>query len=136
LPWITSNTPEAFRTLLYPDVRRDPRKSPALRSYLPGENVEFAAMIYNAKSGKEQKPELESQFMLYNDGNELFRSKSKPVDLDDVSDFKRIPIRTRLRLGDSIPAGDYVLLLQVKDKRAKEKVSLATQALDFKVLAK
>jgi hypothetical protein len=136
LPWITSNAPEAFRTLLYPDVRRDPRKSPALKSYLPGENVECAAMIYNAKSGKEQKPELESQFMLYSNGNELFRGKSEPVDLVDVSDFKRIPIKIKLRLGDSITAGDYVVLLQVKDKRAKEKASLATQALDFRVVAK
>jgi hypothetical protein len=136
LPWADSKTPEEFRKLLYPELRRDPRKSPALRSYLPGENVECAAIIYNAKSGKEQKPELESQFILYNNGNEVFRGKSEPVDVGNVSDFKRIPIKIKLRLGDVITAGDYVLLLQVKDKQAKEKVSLATQALDFKVLVK
>lgn len=134
LPWAASQTPEEFRQALYPDVRRDPRKSPALRTYAPGEAVECAAIIYNAKSKKKQKPDLESRFFLFRNGQEIFRSESAAVDLENVTDFKRIPIRIRLRLKDSIPPGDYVLLLQVTDKLADKKHNLASQTLDFRAL--
>ena len=117
-------------------MRLDPRKSPALRSYLPGETFECVAMIYNAKANKGQKPDLASQFILYGNGNELFKSEPEAVDLSKVSNFKRIPIKIKLRLKESIPPGDYVLLLQVKDNLANKKHNLASQALDFKALAK
>ncbi len=136
LPWAASGRPEDFRKLLYPDLRLDPRKSPALRSYLPGETFECVAMIYNAKANKGQKPDLASQFILYGNGNELFKSEPEAVDLSKVSNFKRIPIKIKLHLKESFPPGDYVLLLQVKDNLADKKHNLASQALDFKALAK
>ena len=134
-PWATLQAKEGSRNLLYPDVRRDPRKSPALRSYLPGESFEYAAVIYNAKK-EGMKPDLESQSILYGNGKELFKSGYEPVDLDSVSDVNRIPIMKRMSLGDSVQPGDYIMMLWVKDKRADEKHNLAVQALDFKVLAK
>jgi VWFA-related protein len=135
-PWAQSAAPQESQNLLYPDMRRDPRKSPALRSYLPGEAFECAAVIYNAEADKDQKPELETQYVLFANGKELFRSKPETVRLEGMSDFKRIPVRKELTLGNSLQPGDYVLLLQVQDKRDKKKRSAATQALDFKVLAK
>jgi hypothetical protein len=42
-------------------MTRDSRKSPALRSYLPGENIECAALIYNA----DKRKDLESQLVVY-----------------------------------------------------------------------
>ena len=136
LPWAASGAPEEFRKLLYPEVRMDPRKSPALRSYLPGETFECVAMIYNAKSPMGQKPNLESQLILYGNGNELFRSEPEAVDLSKVSDFTRILIKTKLSLMESFPPGDYVLLLRVKDNLADKNHNLASQTLDFKALAK
>ena len=136
LHWAAAQTPGEDQNTLVPDMRRDPRRSPAIRSYLPGENIECAAMIYNSKFEKGQKPDLESQFVLYGNGQELFKSAPAMVDLSDVSDYKRIPIRIKLRLGDSIPPGDYVLLLRVKDRLADKEHSLAAQALDFKAMAK
>ena len=68
LPWVPSQTREESRNLLYPDVRRDPRKSPALRSYLPGESFEYAAVIYNAKNSGGERPDLEAQSILYGNG--------------------------------------------------------------------
>jgi hypothetical protein len=135
LPWVVSNTPEEFRKLLYPDVRRDPRQSPALKSYRPGENFECAAMIYNAKTDQGQNPDLESRFILYGNGIELFKSEAEAVDLSKVSDFKRIPIKIKLRLADSIQPGEYILQLQVRDKQARKDKDLAAQILDFKVVA-
>ena len=136
LPWAASSIPGEFRTLLYPDVRRDPRKSPALRNYQPGENVECAAVIYNARVDKGQKPDLESQFILYGNGAELFKSQPEAVDLGSVGDFERIPIKMKLRLLDSIPAGEYILQLQVRDKRAKKGQDRAAQIFDFRVVSK
>ncbi len=122
--------------MLYPDLRRDPRRSPALRSYLPGENLDCMVLVYNAKSKKGQKPDLESQFTLYENGKALFKSRPEQVDLSKVTDFKRIPIALKLRLGDSIPPGDYAMLFQVTDKLADKKHNVATQALDFRAVAK
>jgi hypothetical protein len=39
------------------------RKSPAIRSYLPGEGFDYMAIAYNAKMIR--APELESQFVLF-----------------------------------------------------------------------
>jgi hypothetical protein len=93
-------------------------------------------MIYNADAAANQKPELESQFTLFGNGKELFKSEIAAVDLSGMSDFKRIPIRKTLALEKSIEPGDYVLQLQVSDKQANKKNSVATQTLYFKVPAK
>jgi VWFA-related protein len=131
MPWARTKNSE-----LAPDVRRDSRKSSALRSYAPGETIDYAAMIYNADAAANQKPELESQFTLFGNGKELFKSEIAAVDLSGMSDFKRIPIRKTLALEKSIEPGDYVLQLQVSDKQANKKNSVATQTLYFKVPAK
>jgi len=93
-------------------------------------------MVYNAKTEKGRKPDLESQFILYESGKALFKSRPEAVDMNNVNDFKRIPITIKLRLGDSIPPGDYILLLHVRDRLADKKRNLAVQALDFKALPK
>lgn len=134
-PWSPPRTPEEFINLLYPDMHRDPRKSPALRSFLPGENFDYGVSVYNAKNKKKENPSLRSWSVLYGNGNVLYKSESEVVDLEGVTDSKRIPIRKMLALGDSVEPGDYILTLQVKDERAKEKHSLAIQALDFKILS-
>lgn len=136
LPWVVSDTPEEYRTMLYPDLRRDPRKSPALKSYVPGESLECVTLIYNAKSEKGQKPDLESQFILWGNGKEVFKSGPEEVVLGSINDFKRIPLKIRVRLTDSIPQGEYMLQLFVRDKNAKKDRDLATQVLDFKVASK
>jgi hypothetical protein len=93
-------------------------------------------VIYNARVDKGQKPDLESQFILYGNGAELFKSQPEAVDLGSVGDFERIPIKMKLRLLDSIPAGEYILLLQVRDKRAKKGQDRAAQIFDFRVVSK
>ena len=108
LPWVPSQTREESRNLLYPDVRRDPRKSPALRIYLPGENFEYAAMIYNAKNSGGERPDLEAQSILYGNGKELYRSEYEAVSLNDVSTLDKILIIRKVSLGDSLQPGDLL----------------------------
>ncbi|MBN2321690.1 MAG: tetratricopeptide repeat protein, partial [Acidobacteria bacterium] len=109
-------------------------KSPAVRQYQPGESLEYIALIYNADTLKQLPPDLETQTVLYRDGTEVFQSDPEAVDISGVTDPARIPIKKRLRLGKTMPPGDYMLQLQVRDKLAKKEQSLATQSLDFQVI--
>jgi hypothetical protein len=108
-------------------------RSPARKDFLPGENFEYMTVIYNAKTKKEHPPELESQIVLYRDGVEIHKSEPEAIDLTGVNDYKRIPVRKKLQLDDSMQPGDYVLQFLVKDNEAKEKESLAAQTLSFRV---
>lgn len=134
--WIQEGKPPKPETLLQPNMYRDPRRTPAFRSYLPGESFEYVALIYNATARENRLPDLEYQYVLLRNGSELYTSEPKAVDLDGISNFKSIPIRQRVLLDHSVQPGDYALLLQVKDRRAKEPHNIATQALDFEVLAR
>jgi VWFA-related protein len=116
--------------------RQVARRSQAFRSYLPGESLDYMTVIYNAKGKEGLKPDLESQYVLFQNGNEIFRSKPETVNTDEVKDFRRITIKKRLKLEKAMQPGDYVLQLQVRDKQAKAKHSLVAQTLDFKIVSK
>ena len=108
-------------------------RSPARKDFLPGESFEYMTVIYNAKTKKEHPPELESQIVLYRDGLEIHKSEPETIDLSGVGDYKRIPIQRKLQLEDSMQPGDYILQFLVRDKQAKEKESLTTQTMSFRV---
>jgi VWFA-related protein len=109
-------------------------RSQAVRSYLPGDTFEYMAVIYNAKTGGNAPPELESQVVLFRNGEKLYRSNAQAIDLSGLTDFKRIPVRKKLQLENSLQPGDYVLQLEVRDKQAKKGNSVATQMLQFEIL--
>ena len=109
-------------------------RNPARKTFLPGENFEYMTVIYNAKTKKENPPDLQSQIILYRNGVELSKSRAEAVELNGVRDFKRIPIRRKFQLEDSMQAGDYVLQFLVKDNKAKEKENLTAQTLSFRVI--
>jgi VWFA-related protein len=134
VPWARSEAPQEFQKVFSPDMRRDLRKSPALRNYLPGETIEYAAVVYNANAGKNPTPDLESQYLLFTDGKEVYKSKPVTVDTTVASDLAAIPIRKRILLADSLQPGDYILQLFVREKRSKNKSLVASQALDFRIL--
>jgi VWFA-related protein len=109
-------------------------RSPALKSYLPGERIKYISVIYNATSEMESKPDLESQVFLYGNGVEVFRSEPAAIDLSGVKDPKRIPIQKELLLDNAMPPGDYVLLLRIIDKKAGKKHSVAAKTLNFQII--
>ena len=131
--WIRNGIPrEGLKVLLSPILSRDELKSPALRNYSPGDGFEYVAAVYNAKSEKNEPPDLESQYILYRNGIELLRSDPVPLDLSGMNDFARLPVRKRLLLGDSIEEGDYVIQLVVRDKKAGRK-GITGQSLSFQI---
>jgi VWFA-related protein len=108
-------------------------RSPARKDFLPGDSFEYMTVIYNAKTKKENPPELESQVVLYRDGVEIHKGEPEAIDLSSVNDFKRIPIRKKLKIENSMLPGDYVLQFLVNDNQAKERQSLTAQTLSFRV---
>jgi VWFA-related protein len=114
----------------------NPYRSQALRSYSPGDSFEYMAVIYNAKAGAGVPPDLEAQVVLFRNGERINRSNAQPIDMNGVSDYKRIPIRRKLLLENSLQSGDYVLQLEVRDKQAKKNNGLATQTLQFEISKK
>ncbi|MBN2321686.1 MAG: VWA domain-containing protein [Acidobacteria bacterium] len=131
--WILSET-GGESTEQYYSTGQNRGKSPAIRQYQPGESLEYLALIYNAETRRELQPDLETQTVLYRDGTEIFRSDPETVDVSGISDPARIPIKRRLRLGKTMPPGDYILQLQVRDKLAKKEHGLADRSLDFQVI--
>jgi VWFA-related protein len=122
---------EQLPNLLAPVVQRVDTRSPALRSYMPGDSIEYMAMIYNPFL-KDNKPDLESQYTLYKDGEEYKKGEIQKVDFDGILDLTKIPIRKRMVFGNEIPQGDYVLQLEVKDKLANsKKTGSVIQTLSF-----
>jgi VWFA-related protein len=113
--------------------RRIPYKKWGFRSYLPGESLELMAFIYNARSDENVPPDLQSQSVLFKNGEELFRGPWEPVETKRLADLKRIPIAKRLGLDTSLEPGDYVFQLQVQDRRAKKNENIAVQTIYFQI---
>ena len=111
-------------------------RSQALREFKPGESFECLAAIYNAKTEAGMQADLESQVVLFNEGNELFKSEPEAVRLSSLADSQRIPIKKSLLLDNALQPGDYVLKLQVRDRHVQGENSVAEQLLQFKVLGK
>jgi VWFA-related protein len=130
--WILSGTgKDGFQHFLTPNAARDETKNPALRSYKPGENFEYMAVLYNANK-KSSMPDLESQFILYRNGTERLRGEPQKIELDGIVDLSRIPIRKKMLLGNSLEQGDYILQLLVTDKNHKKQKPVA-QTLSFQI---
>lgn len=115
-------------------VLREVPRSPALRYYPRGSNVEYLAIVFNAKSKNGLEPRLVSHYVLYKDGNEYSKRDLGAVILEGTVDFERIPVVNSLVLGKEMEEGKYVLQLSIIDKSAGEKSQSAVQAIDFEVL--
>jgi VWFA-related protein len=129
--WL-GTTKETTQKVLVPALQREKSRTPALRSYRPGESLEYMALVYNANN-QGKNPDLESQIFLYKDGREVVKGEPQKVDLGGLSNFSKIPIRKKLVLGDDMQEGNYVLQLLIRDI---DKSSLTAQALNFTIKVK
>jgi VWFA-related protein len=115
--------------------RKIAKRNPAFKDFRPGDSFEYIAAVYNAKIQKSRPPRLLSQIILYKDGAMYSKTDFEPVDVTGVDDYTRIPFRKTLQLGDSMPPGDYVLQLLIRDIYGKPKQNLAAQSLNFRITA-
>lgn len=119
-----------------PDNGEDVQPTLAVRRFKPGMLLDYRYVVYNALAGSGNSlPDLTAQIRLFRDG-QVVTSKEEPA--EDPSrlqfDLKRLSARGRLRLGDDLIPGNYVLQILVTDPRAKGQTSTASQSIDFEVV--
>ena len=136
LAWMSSDiTKEVVNGVFFPMYQGEDVRSPALRTYEPGDSLQILAMLYNTDAKAANRSEIEIQTILYKDGQELKRNEPVPVSL--VSDPDGFKIFQKFKLGQEMPPGDYVLQLAVNDKKnGKKEEGSAFQTLGFTVVEK
>jgi hypothetical protein len=113
----------------------DPASTPAVRMLKRGTFLDYGFLIYNAQlDQKTRRPQLETQLVLLKDGKQVFVGKLIPLIVGEEPDWKHIPASGRLRLGDELAPGEYMLQILVADKLAKEKDRWASQWMDFEIV--
>ena len=112
----------------------DTMGGPAVRIFKAGTPIMYGYQILNAQEDSARKPELEVQTRLFRDGTQIYEGKPTPLPSSSPQpDPKHMIGGGRLKLGDKIAPGDYVLQVIVTDKLAKEKYRVATQSMDFEI---
>lgn len=111
--------------------------SPAVRRLRAGMNLDYSLMIYNAQIERAtNQPRLRSQVRLFRDGQMIFAGKEEQFPPPPAGTaIKQIPVGGRLRLGNNMTPGPYVLQIIVTDTLAKGKRRTQTQWMDFEVTA-
>ena len=97
----------------------DPASTPAVRLLKRGTFLDYGFLIYNAQlDATTKRPQLETQLILLKDGKQVFEGKLIPLTVGEEPDWKHIPASGRLRLGDDLAPGEYVLQIIVADRLA------------------
>jgi len=126
LNWMFSDaTKEIDKGVFFPMFQGEGVRSPALRTYLPGDNLQTLAMLYNVDAKALARSEIETQTILYKDGVEFMRGEPTPITPDKVDNLGSIPLLNRLTVGTNMPPGDmYCKFLQPKKRTAKKRKAL------------
>jgi VWFA-related protein len=108
---------------------------PAVRSFVPKDELLWGARILNAKRGKDNQPQLTRRVLVYHEGKIVFQSPDQPWKQSEIDDLVRLPITGMLSFGAAMKPGDYVMQLVVTDQlESNEKKRTATQVIDFEVV--
>jgi hypothetical protein len=126
-----SSTKDALKQIL--DWKAEPR-SPAVRSYHPGESFNYLTIAYNAKMKDDSGSNLESRFVLLKDGKEYSTEDFRAVDFINNPGMAGIPIAKKLVLGKNLEVGEYVLQIEVRNMQTGKKYDFTSQALGFDIL--
>ena len=117
------------------ELESDVQSSPAVRRFRPGTTLDYAYIVYNARTNTASpNPQLIAQVRLFRDGKVIFTGKETPIETAGQTDLKRISIFGEMQLGSNAAAGEYVLQIIVKDLLANEKQRIASQWIDFEIV--
>ena len=118
LAWMRADVAgELKRGLFFPVFQNDEKRSPALRTFTNGDNIQTLTMLYNAETKELSRSEIETKSILYKDGKEFLSGEPKTITPDKVETRDGIPILQKLLLGAELTPGDYMLQLLVTDKK-------------------
>jgi VWFA-related protein len=113
----------------------DTESSAAVRRFHQRAQVDYACVIFNARTDKAHAaPQLTARALLYRDGQLIFTGKDLPVPVSAQNDPRRLIYGGRLTLGTDLPPGDYVLQIIVTDQLRDDKYRTASQWIDFEIV--
>jgi VWFA-related protein len=104
-----------------------------IRNFRRGSIIAYPYYIYNAKPGRDGKPNLTVEVNLYRDGKLVIDGEPRPADLQPQSDWSRISDYGYMKLNQQMPAGEYVLQVVVRDLAAGKDVT-SSQWSDFQII--
>ena len=131
--WMYSK--ETSEGVFFPMFQGEEVRSPALRTYKTGDNLQTLAMLYNADEKAIGRSEIKTQAILYKDSEEFMRGNPIPITLEQVDNSGNVPILHKFTVGINMPPGDYVLQLVATDgKNSKNNEGIAFQTLSFTVI--
>jgi hypothetical protein len=108
--------------------------TPALRRFRPQMLLDYTYLIFHARTAKGATgPRLTARTQLFREGRPVFDRES-PVEIAQQLDPMRAVSGGRLRLGDDLPPGEYVLQLTVTDPLADKDRQTAMQWVDFEIV--
>jgi VWFA-related protein len=108
---------------------------PAVRRMRPGDDINYAFVIYNAKVEKASgSPRLTMRLRMFRDGNQVFAGPVTQLQLNPQGDWRRINVSGSVRLTPNVQPGEYVLQILIADTLSKGKHGTATQWSDFEIV--
>lgn len=107
-----------------------------LREFAPPVMLRYGAVIYNAKTNANGKPQLSMQTRLISNGKVILEGGKEAVSTENQKDLRRIDLIGAFTLGNDLPPGDYIFQIIVTDELAKEKNQVASQWIDFELVRK
>ena len=131
--WMVSDlTDEIAEVVSFSGFSGAETRSPAQRTYAPGDSLVTRTMLYNA--GVKADSEIETQSILYKDGEEFMRGAPVTIGPDAARNLSAVPISQNWTAGADLPPGDYDLQLAATDRNnAKKNKGFAVQSRSFTI---
>jgi hypothetical protein len=95
--------------------------------------LNYACIVYHARTDKAKRPQLATQVRLFREGQEVFTGEVLPLEVNEQTDVARLLVARRLQLGSVLAPGDYVLHLTVTDTLASGNQRTTAGWIDFKL---
>jgi VWFA-related protein len=117
-----------------PAFAADPRVATPKRQFIGKSVLRYDYYVYNAQLNAERKAQLTYRTMLYRDDKVIFQDDERTLDVVTYEPGGEISTRGVLQLGNDLPAGDYVLRVQITDQLAKGKNRSVDQFIQFEIV--
>ncbi|MDM7923401.1 MAG: hypothetical protein QUS14_13975, partial [Pyrinomonadaceae bacterium] len=117
------------------DDLSSPMNDTALRKFTTGGVLQYSFEIYNPRTSNGSKPNLATKLRVFRDGKIVLDGEVLPLDLNGQADLERLRSSGAISLAKEMQPGDYILQVIVFDNAAKEKRRIATQFVQFELVA-
>jgi len=122
LAWMNADAvKELSGGVFFPVFQGDDIRTPALRTYMPGDNLQTLTILYSVDTKAVSRSEIQMQSVLYKDGKEFLRGDARLITAEEAQNPDGIPILQKLSLSRDMPPGEYTLQLLIINKKTREK---------------